>query len=78
LTAYKIIHGEVTQVAADRLTDTKTNAPYYTALVRVDQAELAEAKDVELSPGMSATVMIPTEERTALDYLIAPIVASFD
>ena len=60
------------------LTDPKTNVPYYTALVRVDERELADAKDVELQPGMSATVMIPTKERTALDYLLGPIVTSFD
>ncbi|HEU0215993.1 MAG TPA: HlyD family type I secretion periplasmic adaptor subunit [Stellaceae bacterium] len=86
LNAYKqrvlpVIHGEVVQVAADRLTDPKTNVPYYTALVRVDEAELAEAKQakgVELYPGMSATVMIPTRERTALDYLLGPVIASFD
>lgn len=83
LTAYKqrvlpVIHGEVTQVSADRLTEPKTNVPYYVALVRVDERELADAKGVELQPGMSATVMIPTEERTALDYLLGPVVASFD
>jgi membrane fusion protein, epimerase transport system len=86
LTAYKqrvlpVIHGEVTQVSADRLTDPKTNAPYYTALVRVDESELADAKvakDVELYPGMSASVIIPTRERTALDYLLGPVIASFD
>jgi membrane fusion protein, epimerase transport system len=38
------IHSEVTQVSADRLTDAKTDVPYYTALVRVDERELAEAK----------------------------------
>ncbi len=27
---------------------------------------------------MSATVMIPTKERTALDYLLGPVVAAFD
>src|SRR5438445_6068675 len=42
LTAYKqrivpTIHGDVIQVSADRLTDPKTNNPYYTAYVRVDQ-----------------------------------------
>lgn len=86
LNAYKqrvlpVIHGEVVQIAADRLTDPKTNVPYYSALVRVDAAELAEAKKtkgVELYPGMSATVMIPTRERTALDYLLGPLMASFD
>jgi len=27
---------------------------------------------------MAVTVMIPTRERTALDYLLGPVVASFD
>ncbi|MCP1908037.1 hypothetical protein ACVWZM_000522 [Bradyrhizobium sp. USDA 4501] len=35
-----IIHGDVIQVSADRLTDPKTNNPYYTACVRIDQDEL--------------------------------------
>ena len=82
-TAYKqrvvpIIHGTVTQVSADRLTDQKTGAPFYTALVKVDEKELAEAREVKLYPGMAATVMIPTKERTALDYLLGPVVAAFD
>jgi epimerase transport system membrane fusion protein len=83
LTAYKqrvipIIHGDVIEVSADRLTDKRTGAPYYTALVKVDETELAASKDVKLYPGMAATVMIATKERTALDYLIGPVVASFD
>ena len=73
-----VIHGEVIQVSADRLTDPKTNVPYYTALVKVDERELADAKDVELYPGMSATMMIPTKDRTALDYLLGPVVVAFD
>jgi HlyD family type I secretion membrane fusion protein len=83
LTAYKqrttpIVHGDVFQVSADRLTDSKTNNPYYTALVRVDENELAELPHIRLYPGMPATVIIPTVERTALDYLIGPLVMSFN
>ncbi len=82
-TAYKqrvipVIHGDVIDVSADRLTDKRTGVPYYTALVRVDDQELAASNEVQLYPGMAVTVMIPTRERTALDYLIGPIVASFD
>ena len=67
LTAYKqrivpIIHGDVIQVSADRLTDPKTDNPYYTALVRVDEQELAALPNIRLYPGMPATVMIPTTE----------------
>jgi len=83
LTAYKqrivpIIHGDVIQVSADRLTDPKTNNPYYTAFVRVDQAELAAMPNIKLYPGMPATVMIPTIQRTAFDYIVGPLVMSFN
>jgi membrane fusion protein, type I secretion system len=82
-TAYKqrvipVIHGDLIEVAADRLTDPRTGVPYYTALVAVDKQELAESKQVKLYPGMAVTVMIPTKERTALDYLLGPVMASFD
>ena len=82
-TAYKqrvipIIHGDVVDVSADRLTDKHTGTPYYTALVRVDEKELAASKEVQLAPGMAVSVMIPTKERTALDYLLGPVMASFD
>ena len=54
-TAYKqrvlpIIHGTVVAISADRLTDKRTGAPYYTALVAADPQELAQSKEVELYP----------------------------
>jgi HlyD family type I secretion membrane fusion protein len=83
LTAYKqrivpIIHGDVILISADRLTDPKSNNPYYVAFVRIDQAELAAMPDIQLYPGMPATVMIPTVQRTALDYIVGPLVMSFN
>jgi HlyD family type I secretion membrane fusion protein len=83
LTAYKqriipIIHGDVIQVSADRLTDPKTNNPYFVAFVRIDENELAALPNVRLYPGMPATVNIPTVQRTALDYIIGPLAASFN
>jgi HlyD family type I secretion membrane fusion protein len=83
LTAYKqrivpIIHGDVIQVSADRLTDPKTNNPYYVAFVRVDENELAAMPNIKLYPGMPATVMIPTIQRTAFDYIVGPLVMSFN
>ncbi|WP_051677702.1 HlyD family type I secretion periplasmic adaptor subunit [Bradyrhizobium sp. URHD0069] len=83
LTAYKqrivpIIHGDIIHVSADRLTDPKTNNPYYVAFVRVDEAELAAMPNIKLYPGMPATVMIPTIQRTAFDYIVGPLVMSFN
>lgn len=83
LTAYQqrivpVVRGEVLQISADRLTDQRTGQSYYIALVRVDESELAALPNVQLYPGMPATVMIPTVERTAFDYLVGPLVMSFN
>jgi HlyD family type I secretion membrane fusion protein len=83
LLAYKqrivpVVSGRVTQVSADRLVDPKSNAPYYIVLVRLDEAELAKLPQVKLYPGMPASVMIPTEARTAFDYLVGPLTMSFN
>ncbi|WIM14423.1 HlyD family type I secretion periplasmic adaptor subunit [Enhydrobacter sp.] len=83
LTAYQqrllpLIHGEVVRVSADRLTDPRTNNPYYVVAVRPDKAELTQLPGIHLYPGMPATVTIPTESRTAFDYLVGPLTASFN
>ncbi|MBR0939467.1 HlyD family type I secretion periplasmic adaptor subunit [Bradyrhizobium jicamae] len=83
LTAYKqrivpIVHGNVIQVSADRLTDPKANNPYYAAFVRIDQDELAAMPNIRLYPGMPATVIIPTVQRTAFDYIVGPLLMSFN
>ena len=60
-------------MSADRLTEKRTDNPYYVALVRIDQKDLDELPQVRLYPGMPATVMIQTVERTAVDYLVGPL-----
>ena len=71
-----ILSGTVLQVSADRLTDERTGAPFYEARIALDPGQPALA-NLKLQPGMPAEVMIVTGKRTALDYLIKPIVASF-
>jgi len=82
-TSYKqritpVIHGAVSEISADRLTDARTQIPYYVATLSVDPDELAASPEIQLYPGMPATVMITTKERSALDYLVGPFLASFD
>ena len=72
------IHGSIRAISADRLTDERTQIPYYVAEIAVDEAELAANPEIQLYPGMPATVSITTRERTALDYLLGPLTASFD
>jgi HlyD family type I secretion membrane fusion protein len=82
LTAYKQrlvppIPGEIVQISADRLVDPKTNVAHYIALIRPDARKIAEVDGLRLYPGMPATVTVPTEARTALDYLLGPLSQSF-
>lgn len=82
-TSYKqrvtpIIHASVKTISADRLTDERTQIPYYVAEVTVNEGELAASPEIQLYPGMPATVMITTKERSALDYFVGPLFASFD
>lgn len=82
LTAYKqkivpTVHGQILNVSADRLTDARTNSSYYVATIRPDASELEHLPGVKLYPGMPVSVMVPTQDRTALDYLVGPLLMSF-
>lgn len=83
LTAFKeriapIVHGVVSRVSADRMTDQKTGMPYYVAEVKIRIDELSETRRNSLYPGMPASVVIPFGNRTALDYLIRPLTDSIN
>jgi epimerase transport system membrane fusion protein len=71
------LKGDVIHVSAHRLTDPKTGNPYFVAAIRPDRAQLAGLPEIRLHPGMPATVQIPTEARTAFDYLVGPLTISF-
>jgi HlyD family secretion protein len=71
------IDGTVTYVSADKLTDKKTNQPYYAARIRLDAEMLAKMPEVELVPGMPAEAMIRTGERTVAFYALSPVLDSF-
>lgn len=67
------VNGTVKMVSADRLTDEVTKQPYFLARVEVARAEIERlTPKVELIPGMPAEVMIVTDRRTLLGYLMKP------
>ena len=70
------LNGTVLRVSADRFTDERTGIAYYEAQIGLDPGQ-PELAGLRLQPGMPADVMIITGKRTALDYLLKPIVASF-
>ncbi|MDB5361597.1 MAG: hypothetical protein JWO51_2894 [Rhodospirillales bacterium] len=82
LTAFRqrvvpLLDATVTMVSADALRDRDNGEPYYSAEVEIDAEQLARLKDVKLISGMPAQVVIPTGERTLLDYLLSPLRESY-
>lgn len=84
LTAYPrrttpTVSGRVAWVSADRQTEEgapgKEGDSYYMARVEVDAPAMAALpQGVTLVPGMPVGVMIKTDERTLLDYLLDPLI----
>ncbi|CAK0764497.1 Membrane fusion protein (MFP) family protein (modular protein) [Azospirillaceae bacterium] len=73
-----IIRGTVTMVSADRIVDMRAGSAYYLVEAKIndDDSAVMKEKQIDIYPGMSAILMIPTGKRTALDYLISPIMDS--
>ena len=83
LTAYSqrrtsALKGRVQDISADRVVDPQGDKAYYLARVVVDPQELAAQPQLELYPGMPATVFIETGEETLLDYLLAPLFSGLE
>jgi multidrug efflux pump subunit AcrA (membrane-fusion protein) len=64
-------------VSADALVDAKSGLPYFAVRVAVPRSEVAKLGDVKLLPGMLATVMVKTGERTLAAYLARPLLRRF-
>jgi HlyD family type I secretion membrane fusion protein len=77
LTSYQsrttpLVAGTVTYVAGDRMVDQQSGVPYYIVNIDVPEKSLAVAS-LKLQAGMPAEVFIRTDNRSALDYLLAPV-----
>ncbi|MCC7280980.1 MAG: HlyD family type I secretion periplasmic adaptor subunit [Acetobacteraceae bacterium] len=82
LPAYKArtlpyLHGHVITIASDTLVDERTRAPFYRAVIRIDEDQLRRYPDVELVPGMLVETMIVTGERSLWQYITQPLRDSF-
>lgn len=68
----------LTSISADLLTDEASGQSYYLARVELVGDAAGAAQLAELHPGMQAEVMIVTGARSALDYLLEPLLLSFN
>lgn len=68
------VPAKVTVVSADRLTNKETGQAFFRADLRIDPKDLAGLeKNIKVVPGMSASAMIVTGNRTLMGFLIQPI-----
>ena len=72
-----VVTGQIKVVSADALVDAKTGLPYFAVRVAVPRSEVSKLGDVKLLPGMLATVMVKTGERTLAAYLARPLLRRF-
>lgn len=72
--------GDVTYVSPDTLIEETKTGPltYYRVKVNIGEAEYKEkAPDIEVRPGMTATVDIKTGSRSVLSFILKPITKTF-
>jgi HlyD family type I secretion membrane fusion protein len=67
------INGKVQSISQDRLVDEATGNPYFLAMISVPNAALPGEIKGKLSAGMGAEVVVPTGERTVLEYIWEPL-----
>lgn len=72
------IPGRVLTVSADRLEREDDKAPYYLAQIEVTQEGVEMLSTNTIRPGMPASVLIRTGERTMLSYLLKPFLERLD
>lgn len=71
------LFGDVTYVAADAITDERTQHSYFESRIHIDQSELKKLDGKILLPGMPVEVMIITSNQTPWEYFMDPVVRSF-
>jgi HlyD family type I secretion membrane fusion protein len=73
----KPLHGEVLEVSPDRSLDS-SGRPYFGAIISITASGAGSDPLPQLSPGMPAEVQIVTGSKAVIDYLLDPILSSFE
>ena len=67
------LFGEVSRVSPISVVDEKTGFSFYRVVIGLTKEELGKLGEKVLVPGMPVEAVIPTSERTVLEYLIKPL-----
>jgi HlyD family type I secretion membrane fusion protein len=68
-----IMTGRIASVSRDRMLDEQAKEPYFLAQVLVDDPSIPAFVRGRLTAGMPAEIVLPTGERTVLQYLVGPL-----
>nr|WP_295106833.1 HlyD family type I secretion periplasmic adaptor subunit [uncultured Caulobacter sp.] len=68
-----ILNGKIESISRDRLSDPEGKTVYFLGIVRVDPKQLPKPLRSKITAGMPAQVIVPTGERTVLQYLFSPL-----
>lgn len=74
-----MVTGTVINVSGDQLLDEQSRLPYFAVEVEVGEESVATllANGLAVKPGMQASVLVQTGERTFINYLLKPMTARF-
>lgn len=68
-----ILNGKIESLSRDRIMDQEGKTAYFLGIVRVDVKQLPKNLRAKVTAGMPAQVIVPTGERTVLQYLFSPL-----
>ncbi len=71
------LKGKVVTISADRLLDKRTDQPYYSARIAVDESGADASAVSAMAPGMPARVFVHTGRSTVALYALQPLLDSF-
>ncbi|RJG57286.1 HlyD family type I secretion periplasmic adaptor subunit [Sphingobium terrigena] len=76
------LKGQLTRLSADSFTEESTGQSYFTGEAEIPSSQLQIIQKVRgpafaLRAGMPVQILIPLRKRTALDYMLEPLIGSF-
>ena len=69
----EVIQGTVRNLAKDTVPDETSRQPYYSMEIEVDRSTVPAEISGKLTAGMTTEVIVPTGERTVLQYFVSPM-----
>lgn len=68
-----VMTGRIDSVSRDRIMDEQAKEPFFLAQILVDDKSIPASVRERLTAGMPAEIILPTGERTVLNYLVGPL-----